>query len=104
MVFSGTNSVDYCFICLQYNSLDVPIKCCTQILVGLYLNSNGRNYQKQKLIIIGQSMVPLHWNSLFVRILLCTVHWARNLEKHQKRCHFEITSLLGLEHHISYIY
>ena len=74
-----------------------PIVLCTKLLVGLYLDSRGSSYQKLKHKVKVWCLctgIATFWRLYFFRS-------ARNLEKHQNRRHFEVASLLGLEH-VSY--
>ena len=47
--------------------------------------------------IEAQSIVPLHWDSHFLDDILLSLS-QKPIKKHQKRHHFEVASLLGLEH------
>ena len=90
MVFSGVKVSHYCFSHLRPYWLH---RTLYKTLLGLYLDSRGRNYQKLKLEVEVRCLctgIATFWRLYFY-------HWARNLEKHQKRRHFEVASLLGLE-------
>ena len=69
------------------------IERCKKRLVGLYLDLRGWSYQKQKLKV----KVRCFCTEIATFWRLYCYRWARNLEKHQKWRHFEVTSLLGLE-------
>ena len=90
-VFSGDKVARYCFSRLVHTC---SIERCTKPLLGLYLVLRGSSYQKQKL------KVKVWWLCTGIATFwrLYCYHWPRNLEKHQKRRHFEVASLLGLEH------
>ena len=61
-----------------------------------YLDSRGRSYQNKRLKVeVHVRMVPLHWNSHFLETVLLPL--GQKPQKHQKRRHFKIASLLGLE-------
>ena len=90
-VFSGDKVGRYSFNRLIHTC---SIERCTKPLWGLYLVSRGSSYQNQKLKVKVWRLCT--GTATFWR-LYC-YRWPKNLEKHQKRRHFEVTSLLGLEH------